>query len=215
MHESPGARGRQAGFSLIELLVVIALIASMAIWIIPSFLGTLHRTRLVGAARELAVQMQVARLEAVKRGSVNGNPGNEVVALLYDQAGGSRMLRVMVDDNPDGLWLPETQVGGVYTLPKGVFMQAPGETTPEGTESIRGWDDASLPADEQFKGPVFRSDGSAVRAGAFRLHDGRGNYLEVQIEFPATGKPSMQKWFGGSPADWWENGEANHKWQWY
>jgi prepilin-type N-terminal cleavage/methylation domain-containing protein len=207
-------RRGEAGFSLIELLVVIALIALMAVWGVPAFLNTLNKTRVVAASREIATLMQVGRLEAIKRSGRNGNLGNEVAALTYFPA--ERQFRLLVDDTPDGTFNPALGVGGAYFLPKGVTLQAPTEATENGANSISGWDEVADVAD-RWNGPIFLSDGSARSAGAFRLFDSRGNYLEVRIEFPATGKIAIQKWFGGAApnANWFENGEANRKWQWY
>jgi prepilin-type N-terminal cleavage/methylation domain-containing protein len=206
-------RRGEAGFSLIELLVVIALIAGMAVWGVPAFLGTLHKTRVVAASREIATLMQVGRLEAIKRSGRNGNLGNEVAALTYFPA--ERQFRLLVDDSPDGTFNPALEVGGAYFLPKGVTLRAPSEAE-NGAGAIAGWDEVADVA-ERWNGPVFLSDGSARSAGAFRLFDSRGNYLEVRIEFPATGKIALQKWFGGGDpnTNWFENGEANRKWQWY
>ncbi|HEY7574616.1 MAG TPA: prepilin-type N-terminal cleavage/methylation domain-containing protein [Thermoanaerobaculia bacterium] len=208
-------RRGEAGFSLIELLIVIALIALMAVWGVPAFLNTLNRVRVTAAAREIATLMQVARLEAIKRSGQNGNLGNEVTAVTYDEA--TRTFRVDVDDQletaPDpGAWDPDSTIGGIYVLPKNVTVEAPGGVA---EDAVDGWDEVAV-VEDQWEGPIFHSDGSARAAGAFRLFDSRGNYLEVRIDFPATGKIAIQKWFGGdTDTDWFENGEANHKWQWY
>jgi prepilin-type N-terminal cleavage/methylation domain-containing protein len=213
MRKQVAHRPAEAGFSLIELLVVIALIAGMAIWGVPAFLSTLQKTRVVAASRELATLMQVGRLESIKRSGRNGNLGNEVAALTYSPA--ERRFRLLVDDSPDGTFNPALEVGGAYFLPKNVTLQAPSEAE-NGSNAIAGWDEVADVAD-RWDGPVFHSDGSARSAGAFRLADSRGNFLEVRIEFPATGKIALQKWFGGGDpnANWFENGEANRKWQWY
>jgi hypothetical protein len=156
--------------------------------------------------------MQVGRLEAIKRSGQNGNQGNEVAALTWDET--QQLFRLEVDDDPDGVWDPNVELGGAYKLPKGVTLRAPTEVD-NGNGSVSGWDE--VPDPDKWEGPIFLSDGSVRSAGAYRLFDSRGNYLEVRIEFPATGKVSIQKWFGGGDPDanWFENGEANRKWQWY
>lgn len=211
-------RRGEAGFSLIELLIVMALIAGMALWGVPAFLNTLSRVRVTSAAREIATLMQVGRLEAIKRSGQNGNLRTEVAALTYDAA--TRSFQIEVDvapEDPDlGVFEPEMDLGGVYFLPKGVTLQAPTEVAENGAKAIAGWDEVAV-VEDRWNGPIFLSDGSVRSAGAFRLFDSRGNYLEVRIEFPATGKIALQKWFGGGDPDtnWFENGEATRKWQWY
>lgn len=211
MRRTPRPEGRsEAGFSLVELLIVLVMIGLMAVWGIPALLNTLNRTRLVNSSRELATLIQVARLEAIKKGGINGDLRNRVSVVRWDKD--HRALQVLLDESPNGSWDPATPIGTPYTLPNGVNMQAPNETI-DGAKSVVGWDDAG-DADD-YPGPTFLSDGSVLRAGAFRIADTRGNFLEVRIDFPATGKVVIQKWFGGDPdTDWFENGEANHKWTW-
>lgn len=207
---SAALRARQRGFSLVELLVVIVVIAILALWGIPSLLATLSRTRLVGASKEVATMMQVGRLEAIKKGNLNGDLQGRVTALRY--VAGERAFEVVLDDTTDATFNPTRVVLGRYLLPTGISLQAPGEGSPEGANAIEGWDVPPGGPDE-FPGPIFVSDGSVRVPGAFRLADTRGNFLEVRIDFPATGKVVIQKYF---PADneWYENGEAGKTWEW-
>jgi len=200
------SRGEQ-GFSLIELLVVIVLLGLLAVWGIPTLLSTLNRTRLVGASKEIATLMQVGRLEAIKKGGVNGDLQGRVVALRYNA--GQRSFDLLLDDTADGIFNPSTPILGTYHLPTGVYLRAPSEAE-EGTGSIDGWDD---PGADSWPGPIFVSDGSVRRAGAYRIYDSRANYLEVRVDFPATGKVVIQKWFP-LLTDWFENGEGENYWQW-
>ena len=201
---------RERGFSLVELLVVIVVIAILALWGIPSLLATLSRTRLVGASKEVATMMQVGRLEAIKKGNINGDLQGRVTALRY--IAGERAFEVVLDETTDATFNPARVVLGRYILPTGISLQAPGEASPEGANAIDGWDVPPGGPDE-FPGPIFVSDGSVRVPGAFRLADTRGNFLEVRVDFPATGKVVIQKYF---PADneWYENGEAGKTWEW-
>lgn len=202
-------RDRERGFSLVELLVVIVVIGILALWGIPSLLATLNRTRLVGASKEIATMIQVGRLEAIKKGAFNGDLQNRVTAMRY--LPGDRAFEVVLDDTPNGTFDPSRVLVGRYELPTGVTLQAPGEN-PEGTNAIDGWDEPPGGPDE-YRGPIFVSDGSVRVAGAYRLADRRGNFIEVRVDFPATGKVVIQKYF---PADsaWYENGEAGKTWEW-
>ncbi len=205
-------RHSEAGFTLMEMVIVIAIIGTMLVWIVPSFLGTLNRTRMVSASKEIATQLQIARLEAIKKGGINGDLRNRVTAVLYEKFDTHRWVRIMIDETADAAWNPVTQVGPPVIFPKGVTLQAPTQG-PDGTLAIAGWDDVGP---DQFAGPIFLSDGSVTRAGAFRIADERGNFLEIAVVFPATGKIAIQKWFGGGdPAtNWYENGENQMKWEW-
>lgn len=207
MERSTGTRPRiQAGFTLIELVVVLAVIGLLALWGVPAFLNTLNRTRLVNSAKEISTLMQVARLEAIKRGGLNGDPRNRVAAVRYD---GNGTFQLVVDETAGAIptWDPLPK-GGSYHLPTGVTLKSP----TGGGGAIDNWNTLS-PSTDRYPGPIFLSDGSALYAGAFRLGDRRGNYLEVRVEFPATGRVVIQKWFP-SLTDWFENDEAGHKWQW-
>ena len=205
-----GRPRRERGFTLVELLVVIALIGLLALWGVPTLLNTLSRTRLVGASKEIATMIQLGRLEAIKKGGVNGDVQNRVTAIRYNA--GLRSFDLLLDDTADGNFNPTTPLQGRYTLPTGVSLWAPGEPNPEGTDAIDAWDEPPGGPDT-FAGPIFVSDGSVRVAGAYRLADTRGNYLEVRVDFPATGKIVIQKYFPSLTA-WFENGEATHEWEW-
>ena len=69
-----------AGFSFVELMVVIALIGTLSAIGLPSFLASLPEKRLKNAARNLYVDLQKARLLAVKE--------NTDVAFTFNIAAG-------------------------------------------------------------------------------------------------------------------------------
>lgn len=204
----PGrSRPAAKGFTLVELLVVIALIAILALIGIPWMFGTLNRAKLVGAARETATMMQLARMEAIKF--------SVPTQVLYDTTTHTFMAFADLDRDEafdasiDRVVIPR------YQLPKGVELWGPTDGDAEGTNAIAGWDDAAVCPDA-LAGPIFQPDGSVNCRGAFRLRDRNDNFLEVRIDFPATARISLRKWFGGGDADanWFENGEQSNRWQW-
>lgn len=201
------SRAPAAGFTLIELLVVIALIAIVAVIGVPWMFGTLNRAKLVGAARETANMMQLARMEAIKY--------SVPTQVVYDSTEGA--FTAFADLDRDGAFDPAADrlVVAQYRLPKGIELWGPTDSDPGQTNAIADWDDNSVCPDA-LSGPIYRADGSANCGGAFRFRDRNGNFLETRILFPATSKLSIRKWFGGGDPDdnWFENGEADHKWEW-
>lgn len=198
----------QSGFTFIEILVVLAVVGLMALWGYPALLGMMNRVKLTTSARQTAIAMQQARAEAVKRG---------VSALVQYLDGASCGLSsgkgcfiTFVDADGDRVFTDgtDTLLGGRYSPPVGIDLWGPTDSAAEGPNAIVGFTTTD--------GPVFKTDGSVETAGAFRLRDAGGNFLEVRVEFAGTGKVVTQKWFGGGNpnANWFENGEGGNVWSW-
>lgn len=56
------------GFTLIELMVTVALLAILAAMAAPSFTNLINSNRLAGAANDVVAALQMARMEAIRRG---------------------------------------------------------------------------------------------------------------------------------------------------
>lgn len=69
MGQKPQALQGQGGFTLIELMVTIAVLAIVVTIAAPSFTTMINNNRSVALGEELAIALNYARSEAVKRGS--------------------------------------------------------------------------------------------------------------------------------------------------
>lgn len=83
------------GFTLVELMVVVGLLITLGV-LTTSFdtASWMANYRLRGAARELYVEMQKTRMEAIKQ--------DKPMAIVFDQA--NRVYRVCSDPGPDLDW---------------------------------------------------------------------------------------------------------------
>lgn len=61
-----GAEGKK-GFSLVELLIVLALIGALLVIGVPALIGQLSHMRLTRGARDVAVELNAARLKAISQ----------------------------------------------------------------------------------------------------------------------------------------------------
>ncbi len=66
---SPPAARHLRGFSLIELMVAVAILAILLALAVPSFQDMIQRNRVRTAAADLTDSLNLARSEAIKRGS--------------------------------------------------------------------------------------------------------------------------------------------------
>jgi prepilin-type N-terminal cleavage/methylation domain-containing protein len=82
------------GLTIIELVVVMCILAVMVLIAIPNIGRWLPRYRLKSAARDVASNMQLARLGSIK--------DNREWAILFDTNG--QLYRIISDRGPDGNW---------------------------------------------------------------------------------------------------------------
>lgn len=189
--------GRQRGFTMIELLVTLVIIAVLALLGYPALLNILERQKMISSTHEVASIMRLARLTAVTK-SVD-------VKVTADYP--TRILTAYRDLNNNNVCDPTDETVATAALPKNVSFWGPPDVAAGGANA------STFPAATV----TFQAAGSASPKGAFRLRGRDPDYFEVAIEemSVATGRISIRKWGGGDlVTDWWQNGEAGHKWVW-
>jgi len=75
----------QRGFTLQEVVIAVAIVGILSAIAVPNYLGWLPRHRLAGAASDVQMALNAARLEAIKANTVvtvNFDPSNERYELL-------------------------------------------------------------------------------------------------------------------------------------
>jgi prepilin-type N-terminal cleavage/methylation domain-containing protein len=220
-------RSRTGGFTLVELLVVIALIAILSILGYPMLQNMIHRSKLEGFARETAILLRTARLAAIKAGGIENfdatDPtlrswraravvqldlaNNEVVAFVdLDAAGGVQGQSDLIFNPRAGAPHKTTDYElGRFKLPNGIHFESP-----DGSGGVSGLSTNPAGVSEPNIA-VFMPNGSIDTAGAFRLADERGNFLEVQVAPQATARIEMRKWNGTA---WVAQDEGGERWEW-
>jgi prepilin-type N-terminal cleavage/methylation domain-containing protein len=201
------------GFTLFELLIVITLIGIMSTLFAPNFLRLVQRSKLTGMAQQTENLMRMARQYAIR---------HNVPAVVRADLTGEQVIAFVDVDGPN-LGTPSdlifNPVAGQphratdfelarYILPSAVYFDAPA-ADPFGDGAISGF----LPAVAGENVAVFRPDGSADSAGAFRFADAFGNYLEVRVDPPITGRVRIRK-FDDVDVAWYIRNETDKPWKW-
>jgi len=176
------------GFTLIELLVVMVIFAIIAFITLPQILSMIYRARIEGTAREAAILLRAARLEAIKR--------NCYGVVKIDPA--QRQFIAFADMNRDGLFNtiatpPDTIIGRI-DLPKMLdFKDHLGNT---GLASVERLVNPDVPVALPDKQVMYQEDGSVLDTGELRIGDPRGNVLEVYVYPQGSGKVQIRKYQG-------------------
>jgi len=99
---------KNQGYTLAELMVVGGIIAILAVFAVPAFKTWARNWELRGEVRALASNMQLARLEAVKRKATAG-------IVFVTTANGLTMggsYQIYVDNNRNGMWDAGEEISG-------------------------------------------------------------------------------------------------------
>ncbi len=183
------------GFTLVEALVVVALVGIVATVGAPYLQRLIHRGKLEGIARQTAIRLRMARLEAIKQ--------SRPTALRIDRQ--AREMLALLDEDGDGQFAADEPLLGREPLPTGIDFTAPVDDP----APIAGFPTTSGGNVGQV---TFGSDGSADAAGGIRLGDRRGNFLEVRVEPRTTARIEIRKWDGSA---WRAAGEGGTPWRWH
>jgi type II secretory pathway pseudopilin PulG len=199
MNRTQGRSGA-AGFTLLEVLIILALIAIMVAIGVPSLQRYVYQGRIEGIARQTAMLMNRARMEAVRRGvpvvvradydsdqiiaftDVNDSAGVPGSNLAYDPGAGT--ATGAADYEFARLTLP-SKVWFWGANPAG----SP-DPSPEGANAVEGF---TAQPTLTPNAAVFKANGSIAEQGAFRFGDGRGNFLEVRVAPTATARVRILK----------------------
>lgn len=202
----------RGGFTLVELLVVIALIGIISTLVAPNFLRLIHRSKLTGVAQQSDSLMRLARQYSIRYNAptiVRIDPVNEEIIAFVDIDGAN------AGDPSDRIFNP---VAGRphrstdfelarYKLPNSVDFTAPA-ADPFGDGAVSGF--TSIATENVA---VFRPNGSVDDAGAFRMADRNGNYLEIRVSPPVSGRVQVRK-FNEVDSSWRARNEGGSPWKW-
>jgi type II secretory pathway pseudopilin PulG len=210
---SPPARTAGRGYTLVQMMVAVTIVIGMAALGYPAFQNWIQRTRVEGFGQSMVGLLRMARSRAVLEGVpvvVAADVDGERVQAFLDRNGATAGSPSDGTFNPvDGVpagstdqWLADSP------MPVGVRFVAPrSEPIVSGFTSVSG-----------RRVAIFLPGGSVQDSGAIRFGDQWGNYLEVRVSTPATGRVTMRKYHpratGGAPGDWRDGEEGPWEWEW-
>jgi prepilin-type N-terminal cleavage/methylation domain-containing protein len=197
---------RNQGFTVVELAITLAVLSFLVLIGLPALFNMLDRQSLIGAARQSADVLRLARFTAVKRGTPD-----VITRVKVDYAQNQLVAVVLPATTACATPIaPTDELIARISFPKGVWLWGPTDAGPGLDNASSGFD-----KDAAKQGCAdFLSSGAVDKIGSFRFRGKDGDILEVHVEPQATGRVTVRKWFGGADpnANWWLNGEEGHNW---
>jgi len=189
---------------MIEMLVVITVLGIAAVVVIPNFLQLVRQARLTSAANQIASLVQQTRMRAIRdrQEYAVGIDGAKIVGrgLLDSGVVGDDRLEIEFEDDRMAVFPPGP----------------PGESST--ADCLARAPAAGVYDDDNV---TYDSLGLASKTLAVCISDGRGNVLQVALEFP-NGQPKVKKFLpaGAAPGaeGFYENVSAattGSTWTWY
>ena len=181
----------KTGLTIIELVVVMSILAVMVLIAIPNIGRWLPRYRLRSAARDVASNMQLARLGAIK--------DNREWALIFKiNPINDQSYRIIADKGPDGNWGTADDVGhkgDVSPWPRSTKSLADYTNIRFG-DSGHGPADGGGPVDDGVTFVQNRAEfnpGGTSTAGTVYLQNNRKGAMAIRVD-SSTGIIRMWTW---------------------
>ena len=226
------SRRQAAGFTIVELLVVVA-IAGMLLGIaVPALVRQIGRSQLIAAARETAVLMQRARMEAIRHSVpviVAPDPDGRVLTAWVNSARDANELFTDLRSTP-----PPASCGSARCARAVIVMRGFADAAVYGADSeVLVHCTAVAAPSRQFVGSlpiaaaVFMPNGSVLVEGAYRFSEETArNFLEVRVAPRGTARIVVRKYNPSGPVAgelWYESGltagsgpgSGRNVWEWY
>jgi len=171
----PSAATARRGFTLLEMVIVLAILVVVVGLGWPALRGSLQKSRLHDAAKQVRIELARARVEAIESGSP--------CQFRYEE-GGERFEitgSVVSDEAAQRAWedmhQPPASLANEFRLPEGVTF-APPETADE-VEPVPLQD--GIPAEGQWSAPVvFYPNGRSSNV-RIRLQIAEGLFVDLTV----------------------------------
>jgi prepilin-type N-terminal cleavage/methylation domain-containing protein len=193
-----------AGFTLVELLLTLGLASILMLLSYPALQNMIYRGKIEGVGRETQALMRLARYESIKRGV----PAR--VRFDYPTASTPAKIYAFADVTGSKTLDGTNPLLGSYVLPNGVNFWQAQDPNANGPNSMMNMEDPNGTGGSS----VFMPDGHATRSSqAVHFGDAKGNFLQILVSSPATGKVDMLKWDATQNA-YVRQGSGGKTWQW-